>query len=205
MPAPVGPLSVQDVYGEQNALSGDILKFLERNTSQRTEQYNAATEELKKRRFGPSQAEQLFALAAAIGKPTYDRSFGSIMANVAPAMGQIAQARRTADEERSAAAQALREKYLGAQQETELATLQERRKALADKMELAKALAKPPTSDWSSTSTGVVFNQRTGFPKPQAAHVNALLANPSKTREFDIKFGPGAAEEVLRMYGQKGV
>lgn len=152
MPAPTGGLpSIEQVYGDQDALSGDILGFFNKTNARRTEQYNAATEELKKRRFGPSQAEQLFALAAAIGKPTYDRSFGSIMANVTPTLGQLAQANREASEQRSAAAEALREKYLTGQEGTELATLQERRKALADKMELAKALNKPPTphTSWS--------------------------------------------------------
>lgn len=135
--------SIQNVYAQQAALSKDILGTLSGMEKRRAEQYAQATEELKQRRFGPSRAEQLFQLAAAIGKPTLNRSFGSIMANVTPALGEIAQANRVATEERSAAAQALREKYLGEQQATQLAALQERRKALADTADLAKAYAKP--------------------------------------------------------------
>lgn len=135
--------TLQDVYAQQAALNKDILSTLSGIEKRRTDQYNAATEELKKRRFGPSKAEQLFALAAAIGKPTYDRRFGSVMANVTPALAEIAQANRTATEERSAAAQALRDKYLGGQEASQIAVLQERRKALEGNIDLAKAVNKP--------------------------------------------------------------
>jgi hypothetical protein len=56
---------------------------------------------------GPSQAEQLLAVAAALGQPTRSGSFGETMGNLSGALLKQASAKRTADEDR----QMLLEKY----------------------------------------------------------------------------------------------
>lgn len=144
-------LSVQDMYTQQQQLGTDLNKYWEQMQRDRKAQYEQATAELEKRRYGPSRAEQLFQLAAAIGTPTIDRSFGSIMANVVPTFASIEKAKRTAEEERSAAARALREKYLGEDQQLGFNILQQRQKnisaltPLAVAQERARAEAsKPP-------------------------------------------------------------
>lgn len=131
--------SLQDIYGMQAQLGKDLSTFWSDVRKDRKAQYDLATAELEKRRFGPSRAEQLFQLAAAIGKPTYDRRFGSIMANVVPAFADIQKANRLATEERSAAAQALRNKYLGEDQQLGFNILEQRQKNLSALTPLAVA------------------------------------------------------------------
>lgn len=137
-----GVLSLQDIYGMQAQLGKDLSTFWSDVRKDRKAQYDLATAELEKRRFGPSRAEQLFQLAAAIGKPTYDRRFGSIMANVVPAFADIEKANRLATEERSAAAQALRNKYLGEDQQLGFNILEQRQKNLSALTPLAVAQAR---------------------------------------------------------------
>lgn len=134
--------SLQDIYGMQAQLGKDLSTFWSDVRKDRKAQYDLATAELEKRRFGPSRAEQLFQLAAAIGKPTYDRRFGSIMANVVPAFADIEKANRLATEERSAAAQALRNKYLGEDQQLGFNILEQRQKNLSALTPLAVAQAR---------------------------------------------------------------
>lgn len=134
--------SLQDIYGMQAQLGKDLSTFWSDVRKDRKAQYDLATAELEKRRFGPSRAEQLFQLAAAIGKPTYDRRFGSIMANVVPAFADIQKANRLATEERSAAAQALRNKYLGEDQQLGFNILEQRQKNLSALTPLAVAQAR---------------------------------------------------------------
>lgn len=141
-PAPGALPTIADLLAEQNTISADTLKFIERVRNERKKNYDLETEELKNRRFGPSRAEELFALAAAVGKPTYDRSFGSIMANVTPALAAMEASKRNADIQRAEAARALRQKYLSDLDETELAVLGERRKAADARVPIITAMTK---------------------------------------------------------------
>lgn len=163
-----GMLSVQDLYGQQMALGKDMSTFWSDVRKDRKAQYDQATAELEKRRYGPSRAEQLFQLAAAIGKPTYDRSFGSIMANVVPAFADIEKANRLAGEERSAAAQALREKYLGEDQQLGFNILQQRQKNISALTPLAvaqqRASAPAKVRTGFNPITGELTNMETGEP-----------------------------------------
>lgn len=75
--------------------------------------YEAAKQKIMERRFGPSRAEQLFALSAALAKPTYaGNRFGQILGNVAPALGETERLRREADTAREAALETLKQQYL---------------------------------------------------------------------------------------------
>lgn len=157
--------SLQDIYGMQAQLGKDLSTFWSDVRKDRKAQYDLATAELEKRRFGPSRAEQLFQLAAAIGTPTIDRSFGSIMANVIPAFASIEKAKRTAEEERSAAAQALRNKYLGEDQQLGFNILEQRQKNLSAVTPLAVAQARQPSVGTSYDAMRGIFVNRNN-PRP---------------------------------------
>lgn len=204
MPPSLGALpTVKGVYGDQNTLSQSILDFMGSASKRRADQYAAATEELKKRRFGPSRAEQLFALSAALAKPTYaGNRFGQVLGNVTPTLADIEKSTRTAEEERSAAAQALREKYLSGQEDTEMAVLQERRKALSDRMELAKVLAKPTNpysgATWDATAQRWVMRPGTpGTPPVLSPQQAAALAADPKNRGMKF-FTTDGEERVIK-------
>lgn len=75
--------------------------------------YEAAKQKIMERRFGPSRAEQLFALSAALAKPTYaGNRFGQILGNVAPALADTERMRREADTARESALEALKQQYM---------------------------------------------------------------------------------------------
>lgn len=153
--------TIADLLAEQNAISGDTIKFIERVRDERKKNYDLETEELKKRRFGPSSSEQWFRLAAAIGKPTYDRSFGSIMANVTPALAEMEASKRNAEVQRAEAARALRQKYLSDLDETELAVLGERRKAADARVPIITAMTKGNPAKYDPSPKGG-YTQRPG-------------------------------------------
>lgn len=164
--------------------------------------YEEGRKRIMEKYAGPSQSERLFALSRAMLSPTDFPGFKGFLGNVTGALSENAKAQRMAE-------QAREEQLFNLQQQYQQGIAQRAAalpKTAADLATKYMAATKPATGagDWSSTATGVVFNKRTGFPKPQAAHVNALLANPSKVREFNVKFGPGAGEEILQIYGQKG-
>lgn len=67
----------------------------------------AGRERIRQQRVGPSPAEQLLAVAAALGQPTRTGSFGETMGNLSGALLKQASAKRSAEEER----QMLYDKY----------------------------------------------------------------------------------------------
>lgn len=209
--------SLQDIYGMQAQLGKDLSTFWSDVRKDRKAQYDLATAELEKRRFGPSRAEQLFQLAAAIGTPTIDRSFGSIMANVIPAFASIEKAKRTAEEERSAAAQALRNKYLGEDQQLGFNILEQRQKNLSAVTPLAVAQAragikKAPYAKVYTDNMGITRHKVTGSkliepPLNEILVLQKYLADPNNTddnkqiarQRFDTSYGYGASD----VYGEQ--
>lgn len=196
---PSGALpTIADLLAEQNAISGDTIKFIERVRNERKKNYDLETEELKKRRFGPSSSEEWFRLAAAIGKPTYDRSFGSIMANVTPALAEMEANKRNAEVQRAEAARALRQKYLSDLDETELAVLGERRKAADARVPIITAMTKPqnPYSGavWDADAKRWVMRPGApgGPPVLTAQQAATLAADP---RNKGMKFFTTEGEE----------
>lgn len=196
-----------EVRPRGNGMRDEILDTLRqigdvnsRQSDMRQEQLAAATKRLQERRFGPTRAEQLFALSAAFAQPLRSRKnrFGQTLGNVAGTLGQLAQYRREGETARADRLLELATQYQNTDAQAE-------RGALTDRLSALQTLAKleqPKAEYTANENTGEVFNRYTGYSKPNSSHVSALLANPERAREFDIKFGPGAAAEVLDRYGK---
>lgn len=201
--------TLEGVLSRLDKSAENMGKFWEDVARDRKTQYELATAELEKRRFGPTRSEQLLQLAAAIGKPTYDRSFGSIMANVTPVFAEIEKANRTAAEERSAAAQALRDKYLSGMQDTRFKVLQEEQDA-------ARALVPIATAQMRAQAGGDPYkgatwdpNLKTWVPRPGAGAPPVVVGtkkvgNQTRTIYSDGSFTIQLPNGMTARYGADG-
>lgn len=163
----------------------------------RKEQLAKARAFIEQQRRPMTGGEPFFRLAAALTAPQKTPGFGGFLQNFAPAIADMTRMRQEAEQAR---AKQLLELEQGSTAEG-LAARMEAIKARDVELRGAMGLFKAPAAEYTATPMGVVFNKRTGFEKPGASHVNALLANPNMARDFDIKFGPGAAQEVFKLYG----
>lgn len=166
-------------------------------SAQRKAQLEAGLAALQRQHFGPSAEEQLAMWSNMFLSPTRVPGFKGLMMNMAPMALEMASGRRKAEEDRNAALRELQARYSTGELGDRKTAIDMRREAIRDQIPLVKE----PSDSYSATPTGVIFNKRTGYPMPAPAHVNALLGNPGMARDFDIKFGPGAAKEVLSRYG----
>lgn len=158
--------------------------------------YEAAKQKLMERRFGPSRAEQLFALSAALARPTYaGNRFGQILGNVAPALGEVERQRREADEARESALEQLKQQYLTGQSANQRAQLEGRLGLLRAAGQMIKP--KAPFS-YQLDQTGNVRE----VPKPESVH------RPSNKAEYDaipvgdyylVPSGPNAGKVVRKL------
>lgn len=168
---------------------------------------NAARERIRQQRVGPSQSEQLFAIAAALGQPTRTGTFGETMGNLSGAILKQQAAKRTAQEEK----QALLEKY-GMDIEdrrlrmlTSAANQAGQTYSRTEAARVAQArLDKPrPRRTALSAYDGRVYDLDTGaVVEPPAQDVPAdavayLKANPKTAAAFDGKYGAGKAAQYL--------
>jgi len=143
--------------------------------------YEAAKQKIMERRFGPSRAEQLFALSAALAKPTYaGNRFGQILGNVAPALGEAERQRREADAARETALEQLKQQYLTGQNANTRAQLEGRLGLLR-----AAGTMMKPQNPWSGSVYDPVkgrWMQQPGKPGGPptltAQEVAALSADP---------------------------
>jgi hypothetical protein len=85
----------------------DVARLIQTQVQNREKYFNDLAEQLKAKRYGPSRAEQLFALSAAFASPTATRGFGGVMGNVMPVFQQFEKAKRDAEEARAADMQKL--------------------------------------------------------------------------------------------------
>lgn len=187
-------------YGDElRGLRKDMAAAQEQAARLRKQQLDAATAALRARRMGPSTAEQLFALSAAFAQPRRTRggAFAATMSNVMPVLGQMAAAKRTGETSREDQLRALQDAYATGEVEGTQQSLTSRLNLL--KAEMA---ANKPRSVYSANPvTGEMYSRDSGRPVPGPSHIRLLLTNPDKAAEFDLKFGPGSAEEILGSYG----
>ena len=152
-------------FQAQNALQKRLTDRLSAAEANRAKNYDEETAALKARRVGPSLSEQLFALSAAIGKPTYSRSFGEILGNVTPALADMQRASREAALSRDDAAAALRRKYLLEGDTAELSGIDRLIKLQQANAPLVAAQMKPtPRRTGFNPITGELVDMATGTP-----------------------------------------
>lgn len=139
-------MTPQDFLGKVAALQARASKV---PTGMSAADYSEAEAKIKARRYGPSRTEQLFQLAAALGKPTLSRGFGEIMGNVAPALADASKANREAEAARQDALDALKRQYLLEGRTGELAKIAAEQKVLGTAAPLIAAGMKPGPRTWS--------------------------------------------------------
>lgn len=183
---------------ERSMLS--VQKAAQREGQLRKQAFEQAQRAIEANRFGaPSRSEQLAQLAKAMLSPTKIGGFKGLMGNIAPVIADQATSRREADEKRAAALLQLRQQYAQGQSAADLTAAKESLAALKPLV----SLYKPQSASYqANAATGEIFNTKTGRVLPQASHIAALIANPEKADQFDMKFWPGAAAEILASYGK---
>lgn len=108
----------QDAAGSEGQYAGgldavnmgnpqDISKAILANARAQKQYYDQLAEQIKNRRYGPSESEKLFALSAALFSPTRVRGLSGTMGNVMPVLQKFGELRRTGEEERTQALQEL--------------------------------------------------------------------------------------------------
>lgn len=98
----LGPLTAMDLTDPKQ-----ISRVILANAAQQKKYYDDLATEIKQRRYGPSTSEKLFALSAAFAAPTDVRGFSGTMSNVLPVLQKFGELKRTGEEKRTEALQAL--------------------------------------------------------------------------------------------------
>ncbi len=151
-------MTPQTIFRSMADLQGKIAKL---SPAMGQTDYEAARQKIAERRYGPSRAEQLFALSAALAKPTYaGNRFGQIIGNVAPALADTERARREATEARETALEQLKQQYLTGQNATERQKLE----AQLGLVKTAAQMAKPAAGLSYDAQRGVFVDKNN--PRP---------------------------------------
>ena len=145
----------RDLTSQLAVLQREQADAQERARKVRQQQLQQATETIKARRYGPSRAEQLFALSAALAQPVRG-GWGQVWSNVAPVLAQNAAARREG-------AQTREDKLLDLQQKYALGQIEDEQAGIRDRVSMLRATA----------SALKPARQRTGF-NPQTGRLYDL-------------------------------
>ena len=152
---------------------------------------------LREQRVGPSAAERLFAISAALTRPTRTGQFGEMMGNLGTVLGAQEKEKRAAEMER----ESLLEKYGMQIGEKQLELLQQGLTGTGQLYRAALAANKrktgfnPVTGRLQYLDTGEEVGALASEPPAEA--VSYLRANPSLAKAFDDKYGVGKAAQYL--------
>ena len=190
--ASMGGLSAMDLT-DPKQISQAILA----NAAQQRKYYDDLAAEIKQRRYGPSETEKLLALSSAFFAPTTVRGFSGTMGNVLPVLQKFGELRRTGEEQRAEALQAL------AKQRAALA--QGDIKTAIDLQRLMATYNKPKPIKSVIVEDGVAYEPETGekVVQPNEAAWAALKSSPTQETldEFVRTFGPRFKEKAERLIG----
>ncbi|MEI7894473.1 MAG: hypothetical protein WCI05_15370 [Myxococcales bacterium] len=112
----LGGTSAEDNPADNAAALRGALARMPVEAAQQQAFYDRLTKQLEARRAGPSTAERLYQLSAALAAPTTVRGFSGVMNNVMPVLQQQAQAQREGATSREDALNALKLQQMKNQQ-----------------------------------------------------------------------------------------
>lgn len=188
--ASLGGLSAMDLT-DPKQISQAILA----NAAQQRKYYDDLAAEIKQRRYGPSETEKLLALSAAFFSPTTVRGFSGTMGNVLPVLQKFGELRRTGEEERAEALQALTKQRA--------ALAQGDIKTAIDLQRLMATYNKPKPIKSVIVEDGVSYEPETGekIVQPSEAAWAALTTSPTQENldNFIRTFGPRFKEKAERL------
>lgn len=186
--------------------SAEALKVYQRRSSLVENQIRShmaalekARDNLRAQRAGPSSAERLLSIAAALGQPTRTGSFGETLGNVSAVLSSQEKAKREAAAENAA----LAEKYgiqIGNEQ---LRLLMQGETGAREGLRASLAQEGKQRRTGFNPVTGVLEYMDTGEPvrgaaaAPPADAINLLRTNPNLAKAFDEKYGVGKAAQYL--------
>jgi hypothetical protein len=85
----------------------DFSRAILANSQEQKRYYDDLANQIRERRYGPSETEKLLALSSAFFAPTSVRGFSGTMGNVLPVLQKFGELKRTGEEERTEALQNL--------------------------------------------------------------------------------------------------
>jgi hypothetical protein len=164
------------------------------------------TKELKARRAGPTSAERLYDIGAALMRPTATPGFGGMIANVAPVMAAQRKARREAEDA---------QRELALKYDLEIGNIgsEEAKGRLTSEQALMKSIMaaqlkagkKPtPSRRYPTPSGGLVDPWNRPIETPSKEDIAILVGRPDREQaiiEFNTKYTGGAAEAILEERG----
>lgn len=198
--ASLGPLTAMDLT-DPKQISNAILA----NAAKQQQYYDNLANQIRQRRYGPSESEKLLALSEAFFRPTTVRGFSGTMGNVLPVLQKFGELRRTGEQERTEALQNLAKQRM--------ALAQGDIKTALDLQRLMATYNKKPKGTQSravSNPQGRTVHSRYGtniIPPDEEDLFNgrAFMNNPDVTedrkkefrREWNKNYGVGADEIYL--------
>jgi hypothetical protein len=195
--ASLGGLSAMDLT-DPKQISQAILA----NAAKQQQYYDNLANEIKQRRYGPSESEKLLALSSAFFSPTSVRGFSGTMGNVLPVLQKFGELKRTGEEERNEALQALAKQRM--------ALAQGDVKTALDLQRLLATYNKKPSGAKPRATVGadqrvrhsVYGTEITPPTRKDLYNLKSFLNDPNVTDQqreeakanFDDTYGVGAAE-----------
>lgn len=164
--APQGALAAA-AQPQMSAAPPELAALMGEMKAERERQFTAGQQRIEQMYGGPSQTQQLWALAQALLSPTPYRGFAGSMYNVSRALGGISEQQAEAEQKRKEALLNLQNAYSGGLSSDRMKEL-ELRYGLAEKdaearARVAKEAEKGPRTGFNPV-TGELVNMETGAP-----------------------------------------